>query len=382
MSDDPHDAGETAATTAEAVVDLNAIAHNTRLLRSAAAPAAMMAVVKADGFGHGAAQVAQAALASGATWLGVAHAAEALALRKSGFTAPLLFWLPPPPDAVDAVLAAGIDVSVGSVSGLQAVADAAARTGTVAGVHLKIDSGMSRGGAPAEVWGRLFTWTHQFQDAGLLIARGLWTHLASAEETGSAALHIQMNDFRTAIEAARAIGLSSVILHVANSAAALHTPQARFDLVRPGLSLYGIEPVPGRTFGLRPAMTVRAPVVLTKRVPAGTGVSFGPDYYTSRETTLALVPLGFADGVPRRASNRGEFSIRGVRCRVAGRISMDQVVLDVGDLPVREGDTAVMFGPGAGGEPTVSEWALWGDTTANEVLTRIGPRVTRRYLPL
>ncbi|MEU4690446.1 alanine racemase [Actinoplanes sp. NPDC023714] len=380
MPDTPVSAGRTATTMAEAVVDLNAIAHNTRILSSAARPAAMMAVVKANAFGHGAAEVARTALASGATWLGVAFAAEALALRDAGITDPLLFWLPPPPEAMEALLAANVAVSVGSVSGLQAVADAAQRSATPAEIHIKVDSGMSRGGAPAEEWNQLFTWARKFELAGVLRVSGLWTHLASAEDADSSILRMQLVDFRTAHLAAQLAGLRPEILHAANSAATLQVPPARFDLVRPGLALYGVEPVADRSFGLRPAMTVQAPVVLTKRVPAGTGVSYGPDYFTHRETTLALVPLGFADGVPRRASNRGEFAIRGVRCRVAGRVCMDQVVLDVGDLPVRDGETAVMFGPGDDGEPTAAEWAAWGDTNANDVLANIGPRVTRRYL--
>jgi alanine racemase len=372
--------GSATTATAEAVVDLNAIAHNTRLLISAAAPASMMAIVKADAFGHGAAEVARTVLAAGATWLGVAFAAEALALRAAGITAPLLYWLPAPPETTEALLAADVAVSVGSVESLQSLADIATRTGRVAEVHLKVDSGMSRGGAPAEEWNLLFTWAHKFEVAGILRVRGLWTHLASAEDAESNVLQMQLIDFRTAHLAAQLAGLNPEILHVANSAATLQVPASRFDLVRPGLAVYGIEPVPDRTFGLRPAMTVRAPVALTKRVLAGTGVSYGPDYHTRRETTLALVPLGFADGVPRRAGNRGEFAIHGVRCPVAGRVCMDQVVVDVGDLPVRAGETAVMFGPGDDGEPTAAEWAAWGDTNANDILAGIGPRVVRRYV--
>ncbi|MFI7602665.1 alanine racemase [Actinoplanes sp. NPDC049681] len=364
---------------AEAVVDLDAIGHNTRVLAATAGPAGMMAVVKADGFGHGAVEVARTTLRHGATWLGVATVAEALTLRAAGITAPTLLWLYPPTETFEEVLAAGIDVSVGGVEALEALADAADRTGTVANVHLKVDTGMSRGGAPAEEWAQLFAWARKFENAGLLRVRALWSHLANAENPRNPRLLAQLDEFGEARQAAAAAGLEPPILHVANSAAALQLPQARFDMLRAGIGLYGVEPVPGRDFGLRPALTVRAQVLLTKRVPAGTGVSYGPDFITDRETTLALVPLGFADGVPRHTAGRASLAIRGVRCPIAGRVSMDQVVLDVGDLPVRAGEWAVMVGPGESGEPTVAEWAGWAGTNPHEILTGIGARVVRRY---
>jgi alanine racemase len=364
---------------AEVVVDLDAIAHNTRLITAKAGP--LMAVVKAGGFGHGAPAVARTTLRSGATWLGVATAAEALALRAQGITAPTLFWLYPPTETFEDVLEAGIDVSIATLAALETLADAADRTGTVANVHLKVDTGMSRGGAVPHEWAELFDWARKFENTGSLRVRGLWTHLANSEEPADPGLRSQLRMFGVAREAARVAGLDPQIVHAGNSAAALQLPEARFDLVRVGIALYGIEPVPDRTFGLRPAMTVRAPIVLTKRVPAGTGVSYGPDFHTGRETTLALVPLGFADGVPRQSNGQGEFSVRGVRCPVAGRVSMDQVVLDVGDLPVQAGEQAIMFGPGNDGEPTATEWAGWAGTNANDIVTGIGERVVRRYRP-
>lgn len=364
---------------AEVVVDLDAIAHNTRVLAGTAGP--LMAVVKAGGFGHGAPAVARTALRSGATWLGVATAAEALSLRAQGITAPTLFWLYPPAETFEEVLEAGIDVSVATLRSLETIAESADRTGTVARVHLKVDTGMSRGGAIPAEWAELFDWARKFENTGSLRVRGLWTHLANSEEPADPGLHAQLRRFVVARDAARAAGLQPEIVHAGNSAAALQLPEARFDLVRVGIALYGIEPIPGRSFGLRPAMTVRAPVVLTKRVPPGTGVSYGPDFHTDRETTLALVPLGFADGVPRQSNGHGQFQVRGVRCPVAGRVSMDQVVLDVGDLPVQPGDQAVMFGPGDDGEPTAGDWAAWSGTNANHILTGIGERVVRRYRP-
>ncbi len=364
---------------AEAVVELGAIAHNTGVLAATAGPAGLMAVVKADGYGHGAVEVAGTALRHGATWLGVASVAEALALRTAGFTAPMLLWLYPPTETFEDVLRAGVDVSVGGVDALTVLTDAADRTGTVAKVHHKNDNGMYRGGAPVEEWAQLFTRAREFEGAGLLRVRGLWSHLAGAEHRESAHLRAQLREFEAGRRAALAAGIDPPILHLANSAAGLHIPPARYDLLRAGIALYGVEPVPGQTFGLRGAMTVRSRIVLTKRVPAGTGVSYGPDYFTDRETTLALVPLGFADGVPRQASGRAEFLVHGVRCPVAGRVSMDQVVLDVGNLPVRPGEYAVMFGPGVQGEPTAAEWAAWADTNPNDILTGIGARVIRCY---
>lgn len=366
---------------AEAIIDLNAIAHNTGILAGTSGAAGMMAVVKAGGFGHGAAEVARTALRHGATWLGVTSVAEALSLRAEGLDAPMLVWLYPPTETFEEVLTAGIDVSVGAPDTLEVLADAAERTGTVANVHLKLDTGLSRGGAPVEEWARLFAWARKFEAAGLLHVRALWSHLANAEDRDHPWLQAQLREFAAARRAAAAAGIDPPILHLANSAAALHVPEARFDLTRAGIGLYGVEPVPGKTFGLRPAMTVRAQILLTKRVPAGTGVSYGPDFITSRETTLALVPLGFADGVPRHAAGRASFAVDGVRCPIAGRVSMDQVVLDVGDLPVRAGEHAVMFGPGTLGEPTVAEWAAWADTNPHDILTGIGARVARRYEP-
>jgi alanine racemase len=366
-------------TMAEAVVDLDAIAYNTELLAAAAGDAAVMAIVKADGFGHGAGPVARTALAHGASWLGVTSPDEALALRAEGIEAPTLLWMYPPNETFDDLLRAGLDISVGARAALQAVAEAADRTGIVAEVHLKADTGLSRGGALADEWNQLAAWARKFELSGTLRVRGVWSHLANAETPGDPGLDQQLRTFDTALQTVATAGIEPPIVHLANSAGALQLPRARFDLVRAGIALYGIEPVPGRVFGLRPAMTVRAQILLTKRVPAGTGVSYGPDFVTDRETTLALVPLGFADGVQRQAAGRACVAVNGVRCPIAGRIAMDQIVVDVGDLPTRPGDVAVMMGPGTDGEPTASEWAEWAGTNPHDILTGIGARIPRRY---
>jgi alanine racemase len=364
---------------AEAVVDLDAIAHNTALLARAAGPARLMAVVKANGFGHGAAQVARVALRHGASWLGVAFPAEALALRARGVRAPILVWLYAPDKSLDQLLLADIDVSVSSVAALESLGQAARRTGRTAFVHLKADTGLSRGGATAGEWHQLLTVAAKLREAGPVTVRGIWSHLANAESPADPGLRRQLEAFAAARTLAATTGITAPLTHLANSAGILQLPEAHFDLVRAGVALYGVEPVPGRVHGLRPALTVRATVVLTKRVPAGTGVSYGPDHVTDRETTLALVPIGFADGVPRAAGGEAWVSVHGHRCRVVGRIAMDQIVVDVGDRPVRAGDTAVLFGPGTRGEPTVAHWARWARTSPHEILTGIGPRVIRRY---
>jgi alanine racemase len=364
---------------AESVVDLQAIAHNTALLAKAAGPAELMAVVKADGFAHGAGPVARTALGNGASWLGVTSAEEALSLRAAGLTAPVLMWLYAPDADLDDVVRARVDISAGSSAMLAAVVRAARRSGEPAYVHLKADTGMSRGGARPAEWERLLVAARRAATAGHIVVRAVWSHLASAENPDGGTVRHQLQEFRRAQMAAACAGVDVELTHIANSAAVLRVPAAHFDLVRAGIALYGVEPVPGRQFGLRPAMTVRAQVIQTKRVPEGTGVSYGLDYVTDRETTLGLIPLGFADGLPRVAAGKAEVAVRGRRFPIAGRISMDQIVVDLHDAPVHPGDFAVILGPGDNGEPTAEEWAGWAGTNAHEILTGIGPRLPRRY---
>lgn len=363
----------------EALIDLDAIAHNTRALARACGRADLMAVVKADGFGHGGAAAARAALRNGASWLGVTSATEAMALRDRGITAPILMWLYVPDEDLSPVVRAGVDVSVPSVAHLTGVAAASVRAGCPASVHLKVDTGLSRNGATLDEWPDLVRLARKHQQEGTLAVRGIWSHLANAERPGDPSVDRQTALFRAACRTAAEAGLEPSVRHLANSAALLLRPATRFDLARAGIALYGVEPVPGRSYGLRPAMTLRAEVMLTKRVPAGSAVSYGHDHHTDRPTTLALLPLGFADGVPRSASGKGEVLIRGARCRIAGRVAMDQIVVEAGDLPVVPGDVAVFFGPGDLGEPTVDDWAGWAGTNPHEILTGIGVRVPRRY---
>lgn len=358
---------------AEAVVSLGAIADNVRTLRSAVGDVAVLAVVKADGYGHGAVPAARAAVDGGAAWLGTAHIVEALALRAAAITAPILAWLHEPDADFAAAIAADVDLGISSRAQLE---KAAAIGG--ARVHLKVDSGLGRNGASGADWSALVLAAAAAQRAGRLVVRGVWSHLANAGDEADAQ---QIAVFESALAEARHAGLDPEVVHLAATQGALRHPEARFSLVRLGIGIYGLRPDVDPVAGLVPAMTLTAPVVSVKRVAAGHGVSYGFDYRTAGETTLALVPLGYADGVPRSASGRGRVSIGGTTYPVAGRIAMDQIVVDVGDAPVAVGDPVVLFGDPATGAPSADEWAQAAGTINYEIVTCIGPRVARRYVP-
>lgn len=367
------------SAVAEAVVDLGAIADNTELI-AGATDAAVMAVVKADAFGHGMVPVARTALAHGASWLGVATTAEALALRDAGITAPLLSWLHGPDEDFRPAILADVELSVSSIGQLAGIAECAAELGATATVHLKVDTGLSRSGAAGADWPALVHSARRLEREGLVRVRAVWSHLISADEPGSGRTATQLHRFDDAVALAREAGLDPELRHLANSAAALDEPRTHYELVRPGIGLYGVEPVAGRTFGLRAALTLRARPVLVKRVPAGTGVSYGHDYATATDSNLALVPLGYADGVPRLASGCAEVRIRGRRHPVAGRVAMDQFVVDLGAHTADTQDEVVLIGPEREGGPAVTEWAEWARTLPHEIFTGIGSRVPRRYV--
>jgi alanine racemase len=339
-----------------------------------------MAVVKADGYGHGMLPSARAALAGGATWLGVATLEEGLALRRAGIDAPVLAWLQSPGLPLHEAVAAGIDLNAGSLELLGEVIMAAERAERTARVHLKLDTGLSRGGATPAEWPGLLENAAKAQANGEIDVVGVWSHFARADVPGDESIDHQLAAFAEGLAVAERFGIAPRYRHIANSAATLSRPDAHYDLVRPGVAVFGLSPIPGETFGLRPAMTARARVALTKRVPAGQGVSYGHIYHTSRETTLALIPLGYADGVPRHASNVGPVQLGGKRRTIAGRVCMDQILLDVGDDPVVAGDIATLFGPGDDGAPTATDWADAIDTINYEIVTRFGSnRVSRVY---
>jgi alanine racemase len=368
-------------TRAEVVVDLDAIAANTAVLRERVGRP-LMAVVKADGYGHGLVPAARAALAGGADALGVAVLEEALALRAAGVTAPLLAWLHTPGTDYAAALAADVEVSVNAEWALAEVVAAARAAGGTARVHLFADTGLSREGATEAEWPDLVAAAARAQADGEVAVVGLWSHMAYADAPTHPTIGAQVQVFEEAVAVARAAGLTEARLHLANSAATVALPDTWYDMVRPGIAVYGLDPLGGdpAAHGLRPAMTVRARAALTKRVPAGVGVSYGHTYFPETETTLLLVPVGYADGVPRAAGNRAPVLAAGAQRTIAGRVCMDQFVLDVGDAEVRAGDEVVLWGPGDGGEPTAQDWADAVDTIHYELVTRIGGRFTRRYV--
>jgi len=365
-------------------VDLGAIRSNVEALR-AATSAEVLAVVKADGYGHGLLPSARAAVAGGATWLGTALLDEALALRAAGIMAPrVLAWLIGPGEAWADALAADVDLSVNTGWALDEVVAAARQAGTTARVHLKVDSGLGRGGAAPADWADLVEAARKAEAEGVVRVVGLWSHLAYADAPGHPTILRQAEVFREAVALAEGAGIDPEVRHLANSAATLTAPEHHFDLVRPGLAVYGLSPVPDvagpSAYGLRPAMTLAADLVHVKRVPAGSGVSYGHIYTTDRETTLGLVPLGYADGVPRAGGNVGPVLAAGRSRTVAGRVCMDQLVLDLGDDDVAVGDEVVLFGPGDDGAPTAQDWAEATGTISYEIVTRVGPRVPRVYV--
>lgn len=358
-------------------MDLQAIRDNVADLRARVGDAEVMAVVKADAYGHGLVPSARAAVQGGASWLGVAFLEEALALRAAGLDERVLAWLYSPTEDLAPAVAADVDLGVYNQAELARVVAAAEQTGRTARVHLKADTGLSRGGSPVAEWPDLVEAAAKAQAGGAVDVAGVWSHLASSEEGPGHPLNQQQKAaFAEALDVARE--LRPEVRHLANSAALLTDPETHYDLVRAGASVYGLVPAPAfGDFGLRPAMTLVAEVVLTKRVPAGSGVSYRHRYTTSDETTLALVPLGYGDGVPRNAGNAVPLRIKGKRYIVAGVVAMDQLVLDVGDDDVQPGDEVVLFGAGG---PTALEWAEAIGTIDYEIVTRVGSRVPRTYV--
>ncbi len=346
-----------------------------------------MAVVKADAYGHGAIPVARAALSAGASWLGVAHISEALALRAAGIDAPLLAWLHTPDSNFAAAVAAGIDIGCSGWE-LGRIVAAAREQERPARVHLKVDTGLGRNGVTLAAWDSLLGEALEYQDQGLLRVVGIFSHLAVADEPERPETDAQLAVFRDILAMAQDAGVDPEVRHLANTPATLSRPDTHFDLVRVGLGIYGLSPFEDQgaeDVGLRPAMTLRTVVAHCKDVPAGQGVSYGLNYRTAGPSTLGLIPLGYADGVPRIATG-GPVRVAERTYPVVGRIAMDQMVIDLGPLEVSAGGTsllgeeAVLFGDGADGGPTAEDWARAAGTNNYEIVTRISTRVPRRYI--
>jgi alanine racemase len=364
-----------------AEIDLDAVRANVRTLAGIARPAALMAVVKADGYGHGAVPVARAALDAGAAWLGVALVEEGAELRAAGIDAPVLVLSEPPAAAAPAVVALGLTPVVYTAAGIEALAKAVADSGAdPLAVHLKVDTGMNRVGCTIDAAGVL---AESIAARSELRLEGVLTHLAVADEPGNPYTDEQLDRFDAVLEALRAAGVSFDLVHAANSAGLLEFGErARFDLVRCGITVYGVPPAPalaGRV-PLRPAMALKARVSHVKRLGAGERVSYGLTYTMPRDGTVATVPIGYADGVPRALSARGgEVLVGGARRPIAGTVTMDQLMVDVGDDPVEVGDEVALLGRDGDAEITADEWASRLGTIGYEIVCGIGARVPRSY---
>lgn len=378
-----HQIGTPTLPQAEAVVDLAAIEHNVRVLRESAGDAAVMAVVKADGYNHGAVQVARAALRAGAGELGVTTLAEALELRAAGIDAPVLAWL----HMVDAdfgpAISQEVELGICSPRHLASVIAAAREVGKTATITVKVDTGLNRNGVSSTEWDQVVADIARARAEGAVRLRGVFSHLACADEPHHPVTDAQRERLEGAVADLKRAGLPPEVVHMSNSAATLTRPDLRFDMVRPGIAVYGLSPIPDRgEFGLRPAMSLRTRVALVKKVAAGEGVSYGHQWTAPRDTTIALLPFGYADGLPRILSGRFEVQLGDERRPGVGRVCMDQVVVDLGPNGggVKEGDSAVFFGNGDLGEPHAQEWADKLETIHYEVVTGVRGRTVRTYV--
>ena len=368
-----------AARPTWAQVDLDVIAANVAALKAQAAAPRLMAVVKADGYGHGTVPSARAALAGGADWLAVALVEEGEQLRAAGITAPILVMTEPPADAIGRMLTADLTPTV-YTPGFTEALDAAGRErgGAPVAVHLKLDTGMRRVGVPQADWEdalrRLRT------SAGLRVG-AIWSHFAVADEPHHPFIAHQAREFDRGLALARSVGVDYDLAHLCNSAGTLHLHDHHHDMVRPGLAVYGLEPAPGLAGDtpLRPALSWWSRLSLVKHLAAGESVSYGLRWTAERPTVLGTVPAGYADGVTRALSNRGEVVVRGRRVPIAGTVCMDQFVVDGGDRPLAVGDDVCLLGRQDAAEVTADDWATWLDTINYEIVCGIGRRVPRVY---
>jgi alanine racemase len=357
-------------------VDLEAIRHNVRLLKPPNAE--LMAVVKADGYGHGDEAVARAALEAGAARIGVALVEEGLGLRERGIQAPILVLSELPPGSEKEALAAGLTPTVYTEDGVAGISEAAGALGRHAAVHLKLDTGMHRVGA----WppSRVSAIARAIFDSGLEL-EGLWTHFAASERDDEGTRE-QLRRLLEARDALVSEGIRPKLVHAANSGATIRLPETHLDLVRPGAAVYGVDPGDGvgPAFGLRPALTWRSAVTMVKRVPEGDRLSYGGTYRLERDANVATVPVGYGDGYPRGLSSKADVLIRGRRHRVAGTVTMDQTLVDCGDEDVAVGDEVVMIGASGEDRITAEELASHLGTIGYEIVTAISERVPREYV--
>jgi alanine racemase len=360
-----------------AVVDLDAVRHNAAVLRPESAE--LIAIVKADAYGHGAVPVARAATSAGATRLGVALVEEGVELRAAGLEVPILTLTEFPPGSEGEALRAGLTPTLYTTEALGRLL--AASGGHPVAAQVKVDTGMHRVGV---AWERAAPFVAEVVRAGVALD-GVWTHLADAEVPDDPFTGVQLERFRRVLDEVGAAGIRPGLVHAANSAGRLARPDAWFDAVRVGVALYGVSPGPGvdddaAALGLRPALSLRSAVSFVKRLPAGEAVSYGLTHRLERDATVATVPVGYADGYPRALSNRGDALIRGSRRRVIGSVTMDQLLVDCGDDAVDAGEEVILLGRQGGEEITAAELAERAGTIPYEIVCRIGVRVPREYV--
>lgn len=360
---------------AEVRVDLERITSNIKQIKQLSGTS-VMAVVKADGYGHGLVPVAKAALEGGATSLGVALLEEAITLRQAGITAPILAWLVPPGSDFTLAVNNNVELAASSIKALEEIGSVKSEFRPK--VHLEVDTGMTRGGFLAE-WGKIDG--HHVANLDIV---GIFSHFARADEPGEEQNNVQRNRFKEMVATVESFGYTDIVRHLSNSAATLKDQESRFDMVRVGIAMYGLSPDvktlgDGPSLGLKPAMQLRAKLHLVKNVPANTPVGYGATAHTTAETKLGIVAMGYADGIPRVAQGAGVF-VDGKRAPIIGRVSMDQFVVDLGaDSRASTGDWVIVFGDGSTGEYTADDWGAASSSINYEIVTRIGPRVPRIY---
>jgi len=368
---------------ASAEINLSAIADNLKLIKGKT-NAQLLAVVKADAYGHGLIQVGKAAEAAGANWLGTALLEEGIALRNSGIKVPIISWLTPLGEDFKTAINLDIDLSISSIELLTEVTSAGKVVKKIPRVHIEVDTGMSRGGV-GDDWNLLLTELSKAVKANEINIIGIWSHFARADEPGQAMNQEQLNTFEDRIKSASDVGIKPEFIHIANSAAALTNNGAHKNIIRWGIGLYGLSPDinnlgDSKSLKLKPAMRLKAKLHLVKAVKAGVSVGYGGTAITKSDTKLGVVTLGYADGVPRNANNLAGVFVDGKRAPLIGRVSMDQFVVDLGiNSSAKTGDEVIVFGDGSSGEYTADEWAKASGTINYEIVTRIGSRVPRIY---
>ena len=374
---------------AEVLIDLGAIRENIKYLMAKSGKPAL-AVVKADGYGHGLLPVAKSALSAGASWLGVALLEEARALRQGGISAPIIAWLTPITDDFASAISEDIDIAIPSLAHLEAITSAARSLGKCARIHLEVDTGMSRGGALNE-WSELVSSAKTDQDSGLIKVIGIWSHFARADEIGHEFNKKQLENFKSAVAEAKSVGITPEVIHLSNSAAAINDADSHFDLLRLGIAIYGLSPDfshmgSSEKLNLKPAMSIRARIHLVKDIPAGSQVGYGGSAITKVDTKLGVIAMGYSDGIPRNANSDAGVLVGNKRAPIIGRVSMDQFVVDLGsDSSAKAGDWAYVIGSNpsdsytSASSYTADSWASASATINYEIVTRIAARVKRIY---